>query len=144
VRQALAGAVGRIEVLENRQAFLEVGDDRALDDLARRLGHQPAHGGELAHLGRRTARAGMRHHVDRVDRLSRPCSSLRTAEMPAIISSARRSEHFAQASTTLLYFSPCVMRPSLYCCSYSLASASVSAMRFGLVSGTTMSSLPNE
>ena len=42
VRQALAGAVGRVEVLENRQALLEVGDDRRLDDLARRLGHQPA------------------------------------------------------------------------------------------------------
>ena len=38
-----------------------------LDDLARRLGHQAAHAGELAHLRRRAARAGMRHHVDRVD-----------------------------------------------------------------------------
>ena len=57
VREALAGAVGRVEVFENRQALLEVGDDRALDDLARRLGHQAAHGGELAHLRRRTARA---------------------------------------------------------------------------------------
>jgi hypothetical protein len=27
--------------------FLEVGDDRLLDDLARRLGHQAAHAGEL-------------------------------------------------------------------------------------------------
>ena len=34
VREALAGAMGRVEVFENRQAFLEVGDDRALDDLA--------------------------------------------------------------------------------------------------------------
>ena len=68
VGEALAGAVGRVEVLENRQAFLEVRDDRALDDLARRLGHQAAHRGELAHLRRRAARAGMRHHVDRIDR----------------------------------------------------------------------------
>ena len=67
VREALAGAVGRVEVFEHRQAFLEVGNDRRLDDLARRLGHQAAHAGELAHLRRRTARAGMRHHVDRVD-----------------------------------------------------------------------------
>ena len=67
VRETLAGAVGRVEVFENRQAFLEVGDDRRLDDLARRLRHQAAHAGELTHLGRRTARAGMRHHVDRVD-----------------------------------------------------------------------------
>ena len=64
--------------------------------------------------------------------------------MPAIISSASLSEHFAQASTTLLYFSPWVIRPSLYCCSYSFASADVSAMNFGFESGTTMSSLPNE
>ncbi len=67
VGEALAGAVGRVEVLEHREPFLEVGDDRALDDLARRLGHQAAHAGELTHLRRRAARAGMRHHVDRVD-----------------------------------------------------------------------------
>ena len=69
VGQALAGAVGRVEVLENGQAFLEVRDDRRLDDLARRLGHQAAHAGELLHLGRRTAGARMAHHVDRVHRL---------------------------------------------------------------------------
>ncbi len=68
VRETLAGAVGRVEVFENRQALLEVRDDRALDDFARRLGHQAAHGGELAHLRGRTTRAGVRHHVDRVDR----------------------------------------------------------------------------
>ena len=67
--------MGRVEVLENRQAFLEVRDDRRLDDLARRLGHQAAHGGELLHLGRRTARTGVAHHVDRVDRASRGRSS---------------------------------------------------------------------
>src|SRR5580693_8785311 len=67
VGEALAGAVGRVEILEHREAFLEVRDDRALDDLAARLGHQPAHAGELAHLRRRAARAGMRHHEDRVD-----------------------------------------------------------------------------
>ena len=69
VGQTLAGAVRRVEVLENGQAFLEVRDDRRLDDLARRLGHQAAHAGKLAHLGRRTAGAGVRHHVDRVHRL---------------------------------------------------------------------------
>ena len=67
VGEALAGAVGRVEVLEHRQPFLEVRDDRGLDDLAGRLGHQAAHAGELLHLRRRAARAGMRHHVDRVD-----------------------------------------------------------------------------
>ena len=69
VGQTLTGAVGRVEVLENVEAFLEVRDDRRLDDLARRLGHEAAHGGELLHLRRRTTRAGVRHHVDRVDRL---------------------------------------------------------------------------
>ena len=71
VGEALAGAVRRVEVLEHRQAFLEVGDDRRLDDLARRLGHQAAHAGELLHLRRRAAGAGVAHHVDRVDRLGR-------------------------------------------------------------------------
>src|SRR6266481_752184 len=67
IGEALARAVRRVEVLEHREPFLEVADDRALNDLARRLGHQAAHAGELAHLLRRAARAGMRHHVDRVD-----------------------------------------------------------------------------
>ena len=43
VGEALAGAVRRVEVLEHVEAFLEVRDDRALDDLARRLRHQAAH-----------------------------------------------------------------------------------------------------
>ena len=67
VGEALAGTVGRVEVLEHGEPFLEVGDDRALDDFARRLGHQAAHARELAHLRRRPARTGMRHHIDRVD-----------------------------------------------------------------------------
>ena len=69
VGEAFAGAMGRVEILEHGEPFLEVRDDRALDDLARRLGHQAAHRRELLHLRRRSARAGMRHHVDRVDRL---------------------------------------------------------------------------
>src|SRR3569623_909959 len=64
---APTSAVGRVEVFENRQAFLEVRDDRRFDDLARRLGHQAAHTGKLAHLRRRTTRTGVGHHVDRVD-----------------------------------------------------------------------------
>ena len=72
VGETLAGAVGRVEILEHRQPLLEVGDDRRLDDLARRLGHQAAHAGELLHLGRRAAGARMRHHIDGVDRLLPP------------------------------------------------------------------------
>src|SRR5581483_3918611 len=67
IGQTLAGAVGRVEILEHREAFLEVGNDRRLDDFARRLGHQPAHAGELTHLRGRASRTRMRHHVDRVD-----------------------------------------------------------------------------
>ncbi len=50
IGQTLTGAVGRVEVLKNGQAFLEVRDDRRFDDLARRLGHQAAHTGQLLHL----------------------------------------------------------------------------------------------
>ena len=60
IGQALARAVGRVEVLEHGQAFLEVRDDRRLDDFARGLGHQAAHAGELLDLRRRAAGAGMR------------------------------------------------------------------------------------
>src|SRR3546814_6692041 len=35
VGQALAGAVGRVEIFKDGQAFLEVRDDRRFDDLAR-------------------------------------------------------------------------------------------------------------
>ena len=125
VGQTLAGAVRRVEVLEHREAFLEVRDDRALDDLARGLGHQAAHAGKLAHLRGRAARAGVRHHVDRVD--LRVAAGLLVASSPTRFpsSSLRRSRSvdFDQASTTLLYFSPWVIRPSLYCCSKSLASS---------------------
>jgi hypothetical protein len=67
VRQALARAVGRDEVLEHRQAFTEVGVNRRLDDLAGGLRHQAAHAGELANLLARAAGAGVRHHVDGVE-----------------------------------------------------------------------------
>ena len=53
VGQALAGAVRRDEVLEHGQPFAEVRRDRGLDDLARRLGHQAAHAGQLTDLLRR-------------------------------------------------------------------------------------------
>ncbi len=66
VGEALAGAVGRDEVLEHRQAFHEVGLDRALDDLALRIRHQAAHAGELADLLERAACARRSHHEDRV------------------------------------------------------------------------------
>ena len=73
-----------------------------------------------------------------------PASSVFTAWISAIISAATRSVHLAQVSTTLLYFSPWVIRPSRYCCSNSFTSSRVSLTIGHLVSGMTMSSLPNE
>ena len=67
VREALTSAVGRVEVLKNVEAFLEVRDDRVFDDLARRLGHKTTHTRQLLHLRWRTTRARVAHHVDRVD-----------------------------------------------------------------------------
>ena len=68
VRQALSGAVGGDEVLQNVQAFAEVRGDRRLDDGAVRLGHQAPHAGQLADLRGGAASAGVGHHVDRVER----------------------------------------------------------------------------
>ena len=67
IGQTLAGAVRRDEVLQHVQAFAEVGRDRGFDDLARRLGHQAAHTGELADLLFRSARAGVGHDVNRIE-----------------------------------------------------------------------------
>src|ERR1019366_8456161 len=67
VRQTLAGAVGGDEVLQDVEAFTEIGRDGGLDDLARRLGHQPAHTGKLADLLFRTARTRVGHDVNRVE-----------------------------------------------------------------------------
>src|SRR5882724_9215744 len=75
---------------------------------------------------------------------SPPLGFILTAEISVIMSSEMRLVHFDQASTTLLYFSPWVIRPSLYCCSNSLASVRVSSTIFHFDTGTTMSSLPNE
>ena len=67
VGETLAGAVGRDEVLEHREAFHEVRLDRPLDDLALRIRHEAAHAGQLAELRERAAGAGVGHHVDRVE-----------------------------------------------------------------------------
>ena len=60
VGETLARAVRRDEVLEHGETFAEVRRDRRLDDLARRLGHQAAHGGELTNLLGRASRARSR------------------------------------------------------------------------------------
>src|SRR5579875_590305 len=71
-------------------------------------------------------------------------SPLRGVRIAFIISSATRSVQFDHTSTTLLYFSPWVMRPSRYCCSYSLTFCCASLISFSLACGTMRSSLPKE
>ena len=61
-----------------------------------------------------------------------------------IISSATWSVQRDQTSTTLLYFSPCVINPSRYCCSNSFTSSVAVSTRLVLVSGMIKSSFPNE
>src|SRR6185312_3282942 len=68
VGEALTSAVGRDEVLENREAFTEVRGDRRLDDFARRLGHEATHAGQLLDLLGRATRARVGHDEDRVER----------------------------------------------------------------------------
>ena len=75
---------------------------------------------------------------------SAPFGVFLVEEISFIISLAISSVAFDQASTTLLYFSPWVIRPSLYCCSKSFASVRVVSTIFHFECGTTMSSLPNE
>ena len=75
---------------------------------------------------------------------SPPFGFFLTAEISVIMSSEIFLVHFDQASTTLLYFSPLVIRPSAYCCSYSSTSLRVVSTISFLRSGMTMSSLPKE
>src|SRR6185437_14157028 len=66
IGKALARAVRGYEILEHRETFTEVGRDGRLNDLARRLGHEAAHTGELANLLFGSASAGISHDVNRV------------------------------------------------------------------------------
>ena len=69
IREALAGTVGRDEVLLDVQAFAEVRGDRGLDDRAVGLGHQATHTRQLTNLRLATTRAGVGHDVNGVHRL---------------------------------------------------------------------------
>src|SRR5262249_7670674 len=66
VGQTLASAVRRDEVLQHVQALAGIRVDRALDDFARRLGHQASHTGKLADLLFGAPRARVGHDQDRV------------------------------------------------------------------------------
>jgi hypothetical protein len=70
VGEALARAVGRDEVLEDVEAFAEIRVIGVSMMEPSGLRHQAAHAGELADLGRGTARAGIGHHEDGIERRS--------------------------------------------------------------------------
>ena len=69
VGQTFARTVGRNEVFQDSQAFAEVRENRFLDDVTGRLGHQPADTGQLANLLAIAARAGVHHQRDRIELL---------------------------------------------------------------------------
>ena len=50
IGKSFTGTVRTDEVFQNRQTFTEVGEDRTLDDVARRFRHQSAHTGKLTDL----------------------------------------------------------------------------------------------
>ena len=77
VGQTLAGTVRGTEVFQHGQPLAEIRLDRRLDDLARRLGHQTAHAGQLANLLDAAAGAGVGHQEDRVH-VARPRSGSRS------------------------------------------------------------------
>ncbi len=78
VSQTFARTVCGYEVLQYREAFTEICDDRVLDQFTGgsgeaflRLGHETTHAGQLAHLLFGPAGAGINHHIERVEALTR-------------------------------------------------------------------------
>ena len=71
IGQTFTSAVGRNEVLQHVQAFAEVRGNRRFDNRTIRFRHQTTHTGQLANLGCGTARAGVGHHVNGVERFLR-------------------------------------------------------------------------
>lgn len=72
IGESLTGTVGGDEVVEYREPFLEVGQDRILHRLgslaaADRLGHQTTDTGELLDLIGRSTGTGVHHHVDGIE-----------------------------------------------------------------------------
>ena len=57
----------RDEVLQNRQAFPEIGLDGCFDNFTGRLGHEATHASQLTHLILAAARAGIRHHENGIE-----------------------------------------------------------------------------
>src|SRR6188508_437835 len=71
IGEALAGAVGRDEVLEDGHALAEVAPDGDVDDPAGRVGHQAAHGAQLTDVALVPSGTRRGHHRDRAVRVER-------------------------------------------------------------------------
>ena len=75
VGKTLTGTVGGDEVFQHGHAFLEVGENRVLNDLCAfgtgflRLRHQTTHTCQLGNLVGRTTGTGVKHHEDGVETL---------------------------------------------------------------------------
>src|SRR5690606_40278904 len=69
IGQTLTSTVSGNKVLQDVQAFTEVGGNRRLNNRAVRLCHQTTHPRQLTDLGGRAPRARVSHHVDGVERL---------------------------------------------------------------------------
>src|SRR5690606_10669592 len=66
IGQTLTGTVRGAEVLQHAETFTEVGLNGRFDNLARGLGHQTTHTGQLTNLLDTTTSTGVRHQVDGV------------------------------------------------------------------------------
>ena len=77
IRQALSGAVGAYEELQNCQALTEVSPYRHLYDLAGRVCHKSAHTCQLTYLVHTASGSGVRHHSDGVVGVQRSSSARR-------------------------------------------------------------------
>jgi len=69
VDEALAGTRRGDEVLEGFETLTEVRLDRARNHVTTRVGHEAAHGTDLAHLRHVSSGARVDHHLDRVEPL---------------------------------------------------------------------------
>ena len=64
IGQTLSGAVSGNEVFQYVQSLTEIGLDRKLDGMSRRIRHQSAHSGQLLDLLIGASGSGVRHHED--------------------------------------------------------------------------------
>ena len=83
--------MSRDEVLEHRHAFLEVGEDRVLDDVVVRrtgflwLSHKTTHTCELGNLVSRTTGSRVEHHEDGIEALVGLCHLLHESLLDRLV-----------------------------------------------------------